>query len=108
MALTAEQQAQLDALQAQAAAPEPRTETGVAGILHTLLDVNTGTLAILTPEAAAALHADVETAVGDGSITPAPAPAPVAAVEAPAEAPPATPSYPAQPYGTEGGGGFAG
>lgn len=60
MALTPEQQAQLDALQAEASRPEPRTETGAVGILHALIDSVSGAVAHRSGEAWAALHRQAE------------------------------------------------
>ena len=60
MALTPEEQAQLEALQAQANAPEPRTTTGLKGILHTVLDVVSGNVPHLAEDAWKALHTAVE------------------------------------------------
>jgi hypothetical protein len=60
MALTAAEQAQLDALQAQANAPEPRTADGLKGVLHTILDVLSGTVAHLPEDAWKTLHTTVE------------------------------------------------
>jgi len=60
MPLTPEQQAQLEALQAEATRPEPRTETGLAGVLHTILDVVSGAVPHLPPEAWGALHSAAE------------------------------------------------
>ena len=64
MALTPEQQAQLDALEAEKNKPEPRTDTGVAGVLHVLLDIGSGALAHLGSDAWAALHRTVESELG--------------------------------------------
>jgi hypothetical protein len=71
MALTKEQQALLEALVAKAAEKEPRTETGVAGVLHALIDSASGEAAHRSPEAWAALHSQAE------ALAPAPEPAPV-------------------------------
>lgn len=60
MALTEEQEAQLAALLEQRAAPEPRTETGLAGLLHVLLDVVSGAVPHLAPEVWAVLHKQAE------------------------------------------------
>lgn len=60
MALTPEQQAELDRLQAEAAKPEPRTETGVTGILHALIDTVSGVVAHRGEEAWAKLHSQAE------------------------------------------------
>ena len=58
--LTPEQQAQLDALNAEAARPEPRAETGVAGLLHALIDSASGEVAHRGPDEWAALHRQAE------------------------------------------------
>jgi hypothetical protein len=63
--LTPEQQSELEALQAEASKPEPRTETGLAGLLHTVLDVVSGAVAHLPGEAWAALHSQVEHQLGE-------------------------------------------
>jgi len=60
MALTEEQQALLEALQAKAAEKEPRTETGLKGVLHAVLDVVSGNVAHLPADAWETLHATVE------------------------------------------------
>ena len=52
MALSEQEQAELDALQAKAAEPEPRTTTGLAGVLHTLVDVASGAQAHLPADSA--------------------------------------------------------
>jgi len=75
MALTEEQAAQLAALEAERDAPEPRTETGLAGVLHTLLDVASGHVPHLSGEAWAALHHEAEAlATGHGHPGPEPEP----------------------------------
>lgn len=60
MALTPAEQAQLDALQAQANAPEPRTTDGLKGVLHTILDVVSGNVPHLASDAWKDLHTVVE------------------------------------------------
>jgi len=60
MALTEEQQALLEALQAKAAEKEPRTETGLKGVLHAVLDVVSGNVAHLPADAWEVLHSTVE------------------------------------------------
>jgi len=60
MALTPDQQAQLAQLEAERDAPEPRTETGIKGVLHTLIDVAAGRVAHLPDEAWDALHRQAE------------------------------------------------
>ena len=65
MPLTKEQEAQLAELQAEAGKPEPRTETGVAGVLHTLLDVVSGNVPHLAADAWVALHSAVEHELGN-------------------------------------------
>ena len=65
MPLTPQQQQQLADLQAEASRPEPRTETGLAGILHTVLDVVSGAVPHLAAETWADLHHQVETSYGD-------------------------------------------
>lgn len=65
MPLTKEQEAQLAELQAEQNKPEPRTESGLAGILHSILDVVSGDVAHLPAEAWAALHSQVEQTAGD-------------------------------------------
>jgi hypothetical protein len=64
MALTDDQARQLAELQAQRDAPEPRTETGVAGVLHTLIDVVSGTVPHLAGDAWQALHKQAEALAG--------------------------------------------
>lgn len=74
MALTDAEQAELDRLIARKVAPEPRTETGVAGILHALIDSVSGAEAHRGPEAWAALHKQAEAlAATPEPETPAPA-----------------------------------
>ena len=65
MALTKEQQAQLDELQAQRDAPPVRTTTGLAGILHHLIDVTSGRVAHVAPGVVDELHERVEDLAGD-------------------------------------------
>lgn len=65
MPLTKEQEQQLAELQAEQSRPEPRTESGLAGVLHSVLDVLAGDVAHLPAEAWAALHSQVEQTVGD-------------------------------------------
>lgn len=60
MALTPDQQAQLEALQAEANAPPHRTADGLKGVLHTVLDVVSGNVPHLAVDAWDALHAAVE------------------------------------------------
>ena len=60
MALTDEQAKVLADLQAQRDAPEPRTETGLAGLLHTLIDVVAGRVPHVAPEVWDALHTEAE------------------------------------------------
>lgn len=60
MVLTPEQQAELDRLNAEAAKPEPRTETGLVGILHALIDSAAGSIAHRGEEAWKALHTQAE------------------------------------------------
>lgn len=95
MALTEAEQAELDRLIAQKVAPEPRTETGVVGVLHALIDTASGAAANRSGEEWAALHRQAEKLA-----------APVAA-EVPVSLPPATPP-PAASGGTEGTGFSAG
>jgi hypothetical protein len=71
MPLTAAQQAELEALQAEASKPEPRTEGGLAGILHTVLDVVSGAVPHLAADAWAALHHQVEDQYGEQPAEPA-------------------------------------
>ena len=83
MALTADQQALLDALVAKQSEPEPRTETGLAGILHALIDTVSGAVAHRGADSWAELHQQAEQLA-------APAPAEEApAAEAPADEAPA-------------------
>jgi hypothetical protein len=65
MVLTPAQQAELEALQAEASKPEPRTETGIAGVLHVLLDVAAGAVPHLAADAWAELHHQVEDHLGE-------------------------------------------
>ena len=65
MALTPEQEKQLAELQAEQNKPDPRTESGLAGILHTVLDVVAGDVAHLPADAWAALHRQVEDVAGE-------------------------------------------
>ena len=60
MALTEEQARVLAELQAQRDAPEPRTDTGLPGILHALLDVVSGAVPHLAGDVWAALHRQAE------------------------------------------------
>jgi len=76
MALTPEQQAQLEALQEAAAAPDPRTTSGLAGVLHTLADVASGAVAGLGGDVWAGIHAEIEKALGAPAPADTPAPAP--------------------------------
>ena len=92
MVLTPEQQAELDALQAKAAEPEPRTETGVTGVLHALIDSASGVVAHRAADAWEALHHQAEE-TADG--------------EAAEGGPDPAPAHTASAYGTEGSG-FAG
>lgn len=66
MALSAEQQAQLDALMAAKDAPAYRTSSGLAGVLHKLTDVVSGAVAHVGPDEWAAVHDEIEAAAGDG------------------------------------------
>lgn len=65
MPLSKDQQAELERLQAEAVKPEPRTDTGLAGVLHTVLDVASGVVAHLPKGEWAALHSTVEQELGD-------------------------------------------
>lgn len=65
MPLTPEQQAQLEALQAESSKPEPRTGSGLAGILHTVLDVVSGAVPHLAADAWTELHHQVESHLGE-------------------------------------------
>jgi hypothetical protein len=80
MPLTPEQQAQLEALQAAAVAPPHRTRTGVAGVLHALIETVSGAVAHRSPDEWLSMAETVEDALGtpEGGGQPA---------EAPAEAP---------------------
>jgi hypothetical protein len=60
MALTPEQEKALAALEAERDAPEPRTTTGVKGVLHTLLDLASGVVPHISPERFAELHRQAE------------------------------------------------
>jgi hypothetical protein len=60
MQLTAEQQAVFDALVAKQAETEPRTETGLVGILHSLIDSASGAVAHRGEDVWAALHHQAE------------------------------------------------
>lgn len=71
MPLTKDQQAELERLQAEQAKPEPRTESGLAGLLHTVLDVVSGTVAHLPGEVWADLHSTVESELGAKDAAPA-------------------------------------
>jgi hypothetical protein len=82
MPLTPEQEAQLAALQAEAVRPEPRTETGIAGILHTLIDVASGAVAHLGSDVWAGLHHQAE-ALAPQPAEPEPGPEEEAAPPAP-------------------------
>ena len=73
--LTPAEQAQLAELQAKENAPEPRTETGVKGVLHTLIDVVSGKVAHLSDDAWAQLHRQAEGNDGDGQAADASDPA---------------------------------
>jgi hypothetical protein len=66
MALTPDQQAQLDTLLAEKDAPPYRTSSGIAGVLHHLADVVSGVVAHVSPEQWAAVHDEIEAAAGDG------------------------------------------
>jgi hypothetical protein len=74
MVLTPEQQAELDSLTAQAALPEPRTETGVTGVLHALIDSASGAVAHRGAEAWAALHTQAEGTAEREAAEPDPSP----------------------------------
>jgi|SRR5580704_13387669 leucyl-tRNA synthetase len=89
MVLSPEQEAQLAELQAQANAPEPRTDTGVKGVLHTLIDVVSGVVPHLGEDAWKALHKQAED--GDQAAEPA-EPAQDQAAEPAAAAEPSQPS----------------
>jgi outer membrane murein-binding lipoprotein Lpp len=65
MPLTPEQEAQLAELQAEQSRPEPRTDSGLAGILHTLLDIVSGAVPHLAADVWAGLHHEVENVAGD-------------------------------------------
>lgn len=60
MPLTPAQQAQLEALQAEAAKPEPRTEKGIVGVIHALIDIVGGVVAHVSPETLTELHTQAE------------------------------------------------
>ena len=79
MALTDAEQAELDRLIAQKVAPEPRTETGVAGVLHALIDSVSGAVAARGPEDWAALHKEAEGTAAKPEPAPALAPDPAPA-----------------------------
>lgn len=64
------ERAQLAELQAKENAPEPRTETGVKGVLHTLIDVVSGVVPHLGEDAWQQLHKQAED--GDQAAAPAP------------------------------------
>lgn len=64
MALTAEQQAQLEALQAEASKPPHRTREGVAGVLHALIETVAGVVAHRSPEDWAQMAETVEQELG--------------------------------------------
>lgn len=66
MPLTADQQAQLNALLAEQDAPPYRTQTGIAGVLHRLIDSLSGAVAHRSPEEWAQMAETVEQAAGDG------------------------------------------
>jgi leucyl-tRNA synthetase len=72
MALTEEQAKLLAELQAQQDAPEPRTETGLAGLLHTLIDVVSGRVPHVAPEAWDALHKEAEAQAAGAPAEPEP------------------------------------
>jgi leucyl-tRNA synthetase len=74
MPLTPDQEKQLAELQAEQARPEPRTETGLAGILHTVLDVVSGAVPHLAAETWAQLHSQVEGNFGEQQPAEQPAP----------------------------------
>ena len=65
MALSKEQQAQLDALEAVRDAPPVRTEHGLAGILHTLIDLVSGRVAHVAPDVVDELHGQAEELAGE-------------------------------------------
>jgi hypothetical protein len=64
MALTPEQQAQLEALQAAADAPPHRTRDGLAGVLHALIESVSGLVPHRSPQQWLELAETVEQAVG--------------------------------------------
>ena len=64
MALTKEQAAALAELEAQRDAPPVRTTTGLAGILHHLIDVTSGRVAHVSPEVVDELHDRTEELAG--------------------------------------------
>lgn len=66
MALTKEQEDLLAALEAQRDERPPRTTTGIAGVLHELIDLVTGATPHVSPERAEELHSQAEDAAGDG------------------------------------------
>lgn len=76
MVLTPEQQAELAALQEEAKKPEPRTDTGLVGILHALIDSASGVVAHRSDGDWAALQSQAEALA-----PPAPEPAPPAGTE---------------------------
>lgn len=64
MALTKEEQAELDALKVKENAPEPRTEDGLPGLLHALIDSVSGTVAHRGAEVWLELHRAAEDLAG--------------------------------------------
>ena len=66
MALTKEQADQLAQLEAERDAPPVRTGHGLAGILHTLIDLVSGRVAHISPDVVDELHGQAEELAGGG------------------------------------------
>jgi hypothetical protein len=102
MALTPQEQAVLEELQRRAAEKPPRTETGIAGLLHTLIDVASGAVAHLGPERWGELHDQAEALGTQEAVNADAAERSLAAEE------PAGPAVPQETVGGTEGTGFAG
>jgi hypothetical protein len=60
MPLTPQQRALLAELEEEAKKPEPRTDKGIVGVLHTLIDIVGGRVPHVSPDAIDELHTQTE------------------------------------------------